>query len=314
MKVLGYVRVSSFNQKLKNNSIPLQKKKIKEYCKLNDYDLEEVYEDDGISGMSIDKRNGYKKMIDFIKENEIDGIVVWSLSRLGRRMKDVVELMDYLKTNDIKLWSIKENLSNDDKIGSLIMNILGSINEFEVEVIRERIKDIKQNKKGHQFGISACQYFRDLLNGKEIDKDSLIPNYFILTRDFVSIQNVAGYETLKSQGLELIKNDSLRLQIISLYEYNYNTLRKLEEEYSEMQFQESYFKEINNELAPNFNFDNNGKISGITFPLKITEDKKKILLTYLWKTEINRNFILDYYREIENKIIRIQEQISAEKR
>ena len=143
MKVLGYVRVSSFNQKLKNNSIPLQKKKIKEYCKLNDYDLQEIYEDDGISGMSIDKRNGYKKMIDFIKENEIDGIVVWSLSRLGRRMKDVVELMDYLKTNDIKLWSIKENLSNDDKIGSLIMNILGSINEFEVEVIRERIKDIK---------------------------------------------------------------------------------------------------------------------------------------------------------------------------
>ena len=68
MKVLGYVRVSSFNQKLKNNSIPLQKKKIKEYCKLNDYDLEEVYEDDGISGMSINKRNGYKKMIDF---NEI---------------------------------------------------------------------------------------------------------------------------------------------------------------------------------------------------------------------------------------------------
>ena len=123
MKVLGYVRVSSFNQKLKNNSIPLQKKKIKEYCKLNDYDLEEVYEDDGISGMSIDKRNGYKKMIDFIKENEIDGVVVWSLSRLGRRMKDIVELMDYLKTNDIKLWSIKENLSNDDKIGSLIMNI-----------------------------------------------------------------------------------------------------------------------------------------------------------------------------------------------
>ena len=38
MKVLGYVRVSSFNQKLKNNSIPLQTKKISEYCKLNDFE------------------------------------------------------------------------------------------------------------------------------------------------------------------------------------------------------------------------------------------------------------------------------------
>ena len=80
---------------------------------------------------------GYKNMISFMKENQIDGIVVWSLSRLGRKMKDVVEFMDYLKKNNIRFYSIKENLSNDDKIGSLIMNILGSINEFEVEVIRD---------------------------------------------------------------------------------------------------------------------------------------------------------------------------------
>ncbi len=94
-KILGYVRVSSESQKRKNNSIPLQKKKINEYCKLNDYDLVEIYEDDGISGMSIEKRNGYCKMIDYMKNNDIDGVVVWSLSRLGRRMKDVVEFMDY---------------------------------------------------------------------------------------------------------------------------------------------------------------------------------------------------------------------------
>ena len=147
MKVLGYVRVSSAVQKIKNNSIPLQKRKINDYCKLNDFDLVQIYEDDGISGMSINKRLGYKNMISFMKENQIDGIVVWSLSRLGRKMKDVVEFMDYLKKNNIRFYSIKENLSNDDKIGSLIMNILGSINEFEVEVIRERIKDVKRNKK-----------------------------------------------------------------------------------------------------------------------------------------------------------------------
>ena len=87
MKVLGYVRVSSAVQKIKNNSIPLQKRKINDYCKLNDFDLVQIYEDDGISGMSINKRLGYKNMISFMKENQIDGIVVWSLSRLGRKMK-----------------------------------------------------------------------------------------------------------------------------------------------------------------------------------------------------------------------------------
>lgn len=168
MKVLGYVRVSSVTQKIKNNSIPLQKRKINDFCKLNDFDLVEVYEDDGISGMSIDKREGYKKMTTFLKENQIDGIVVWSLSRLGRRMKDVVEFMDYLKTNDIRFFSIKENLSNDDKIGSLIMNILGSINEFEVEVIRERIKDVKRNKKDNREVYGRLMYGYDNVNGKLI--------------------------------------------------------------------------------------------------------------------------------------------------
>lgn len=168
-KVIGYVRVSSEIQKRKNNSIPLQKKKIKEYCSLNDFDLIDVYEDDGVSGMSIDKRNGFKSMVEFMKENKIDGIVVWSLSRLGRKMKDVVEFMDFLKSNNIGFFSIKENLSNDDKIGSLIMNILSSINEFEVEVIRERIKDVKRNKKENGEVYGRMMYGYDNVNGKMIE-------------------------------------------------------------------------------------------------------------------------------------------------
>ena len=168
-KILGYVRVSSEIQKRKNNSIPLQKKKINEYCKLNDYDLVEIYEDDGISGMSIEKRNGYCKMIDYMKNNDIDGVVVWSLSRLGRRMKDVVEFMDYLKRNKIGFYSIKENLNNDDKVGGLIMNILGSINEFEVEMIRERIRDIKRDKKEKGEVYGRMMYGYDNINGKMIE-------------------------------------------------------------------------------------------------------------------------------------------------
>jgi site-specific DNA recombinase len=168
-KILGYVRVSSESQKRKNNSIPLQKKKINEYCKLNDYDLVEIYEDDGISGMSIEKRDGYCKMIDYMKNNDIDGVVVWSLSRLGRRMKDVVEFMDYLKRNKIGFYSIKENLNNDDKVGGLIMNILGSINEFEVEMIRERIRDIKRDKKEKGEVYGRMMYGYDNINGKMIE-------------------------------------------------------------------------------------------------------------------------------------------------
>lgn len=190
-----------------------------------------------------------------------------------------------------------------------------SENKILVEISNGLVKDIddiKGNMTGHDQGISACNYFRKAIAGQTVELDSFMMHYFTLTRDFVSIQNIAGYETLKSKGLELIKNDSLRLKIISLYEYDYNTLRKLEEEYSEMQFQESYFKEINEELSPNFKIDSNGNIAGINMPLKIEERNKNKILLYLWKIQTNRNFILTYYNDIENKIKEIRELIQIE--
>jgi site-specific DNA recombinase len=203
MKILGYIRVSTKLQSEKGNSLKLQKSKIKDYCKLNDFELIEIYEDKGISGMSIDKRDGYKEMVNYLTNNDIDGIVVWSLSRLGRKMKDVVEFMDILKRNNINFFSIKENLSNNDKVGSLIMNILGSINEFEVEVIRERIKDIKRDKKEKGEVYGRLQYGWDNVDGKLIKND----------KEFSVIKRI---KNLKSRGYSWRKisnrlnNDGIR--------------------------------------------------------------------------------------------------------
>jgi len=173
MKVLGYIRVSSKMQSEKGYSMKNQLIKIKEYCKYMEYELIDVFEDNGISGMSVDKRGGYKEMLKFLVNNEIDGVVVYSLSRLGRRMKDVIEFMDLLKKNEIKFFSIKENLNNDDKIGSLILNIMSSINEFEVENIRERIRDVKREKKKNGLVYGRLMYGYDSVDGvllKNIDE------------------------------------------------------------------------------------------------------------------------------------------------
>lgn len=178
--------------------------------------------------------------------------------------------------------------------------------------LEKDINDINQNEFGHKMGIEAIGYFRDLLAQKPVAEDSLMFHYFNLTRDFVSIQNTSGYETLKSRGLELIENDSLRTKIISTYEYDYNTLRKLEEEYFESQFQENYFKEINSSISRNFEFDENKALTGIRLPLKISEDEEKALLTFLWKIQVNRNFVLLYYSEVKKKVEELRSEIEKE--
>lgn len=174
------------------------------------------------------------------------------------------------------------------------------------------IEDMRLNELGHKMGIDAVNYFRNILADKPASKDSMMFHYFNLTRDFVSAQNISGYETLKSKGLELIRNDSLRTKIVSLYEYDYNTLRKLEEEYYELQFQENYFKEINSLIAQNFEFNQDKMLIGITTPLKLESDKENIVLIYLMKIQINRSFILQYYTEVKQKIEQLQLEIQFE--
>jgi hypothetical protein len=168
--------------------------------------------------------------------------------------------------------------------------------------LEKDMDDIKLNMFGHEQGIEVGNYFRALIAGQSVSTDTFLHKYFNLTRDFISIQNTSGYETLKSRGFELIDNDSLRTQIISLYEYDYNILRKMEEEYYEMQFQANYFEAINDALAPNFLYNEQNKIAGIQTPIVLPEREKKILLSYLWKMEANRRFMLGYYEEVKRKL------------
>jgi hypothetical protein len=194
----------------------------------------------------------------------------------------------------------KDNLAES----KILLEILNGLEKDKV--------DVEANVKGHRFGIESCQFWREIFNNKNPNLETLQRHYFVLTRDFISIQNISGYETLKSKGFELIKNDSLRTKIISLYEYDYQNIRKLEEEYNELQFQKNYFNEINRMIAPYFNFDLKGNISGIELPVNLTEPERKILLSYLWKIQTNREFILKSYHQTEEHITELTKRIEEE--
>lgn len=195
---------------------------------------------------------------------------------------------------------------NESRLNSRIEN------KILIEILHgleKDINDVKVNKGGHEAGIDACKYWRNLINNQEVNLDSLDRHYYTLTRDYISIQNISGYESLKSKGLELVRDDSLRFEIITLYEYDYSSLKKLEEEYQEMQYFKNYFPEITKRVAPNFIFDDKGDIINIKTPLQISDAEKNILLSYLGKIEFNRNFTLKAYIQLENKIIKLREKI-----
>ena len=164
-KLIGYVRVSSEISKIKGNSINNQINKVNDFCNLNDYELVDVLKDEGKSGMEFSKRDGYLELIKRCKTENINGVVVYCLSRLGRRMKDIIDVMELFNKNDIEFYSVKENINNKDIMGKLMMNILMSFNEFEVDNIRERIIDVKRNNKENGLVYGKLMFGKDK-NGK----------------------------------------------------------------------------------------------------------------------------------------------------
>ncbi len=164
------------------------------------------------------------------------------------------------------------------------------------------LTDFNINKIGHKRGISACNYFRAYLREEPIKKDSIDYKYRSLLRDLISIQNMSGYESLKSKGLELVENDSLRLEIITLYDFYYEALEKLEETYSENQFYDTYHTPISEMLAEYMVFDKDGRLVDLSPPIGLSKKEKNLLMHYLWKIEWNRNFTNDFYLMTEKKV------------
>jgi DNA invertase Pin-like site-specific DNA recombinase len=120
---IGYARVSTQEQ-----TLDLQKDALlKAGC-------DRVFEDT-MSGAKAE-RPGLQEALDFIREGDV--LVVWKLDRLGRSLKNLIELVTDLDTRGIGFRSVTESIDTTTSGGRLIFHIFGALAEFERSLIRER--------------------------------------------------------------------------------------------------------------------------------------------------------------------------------
>jgi site-specific DNA recombinase len=235
MNVLGYIRVSSNKQVNEGSSLLNQKNMIEDYCIRNKYELLDILNDEGVSGLKRD-RNGLNDLMGKIKKDKVEMVVVYSLSRLGRRMKDVIEIIDYMNTNNVRFISLKENFDNNGIMGKLLLNIMGSVNEFEVGIMGERIRDVKRYKKNNKevFG-GRLLYGVNEIEGKLIENNIELEviNLMIKLREIgFSYQRVADYlngENIKAKFDGIWYGSSVRMVLLNgvyneMFEYVENNM------------------------------------------------------------------------------------------
>ena len=67
-----------------------------------------------------------------------DTLYIWRLDRLGRSLKDLINIVTQLQEIDCELVSIKESIDTSTTSGKLTFHLFASLAEFERELIRER--------------------------------------------------------------------------------------------------------------------------------------------------------------------------------
>lgn len=88
---------------------------------------------------SVAQRDQLEAAIDFAREG--DTIVVTKLDRLARSMLDLMNIKSRLDTKGIELRILAMNLDTSTPTGKLMMNVLGSVAQFEREMMLERQRE-----------------------------------------------------------------------------------------------------------------------------------------------------------------------------
>lgn len=141
MKVVILSRVSTHSQDNQR-----QINELTEFSKNRNWELVKVFQEKISGNTKNEERPVLMEMISFIQKNEIDKVLCWELSRLGRNIVEVLQTIQILNTNRISLFIKNYNLEtlDDDKevlpLSQFMIQVLSSVNQMERVQIRQRIK------------------------------------------------------------------------------------------------------------------------------------------------------------------------------
>ena len=133
MRAVIYARVSTGEQTTENQVLELKK-----VAERNGWDIEAIYEDT-ISGAKA-KRPELDKLLKGVIRKDFDVVMVWDVSRLGRSLKHLVELLEEFNTKGVNLYFHQQGIDTTTPSGKMMFQMCGVFAEFERSILQERVK------------------------------------------------------------------------------------------------------------------------------------------------------------------------------
>ena len=135
-KAIGYVRVSTEEQVQDGVSIEAQTDKLRQYAELYDLSLIDIKSDAGLSAKTL-SRPGLQTALNTLDAGEAEALLIYKLDRLTRSVADLGRLIEtYFQRH--QLLSVTDHIDTSTANGRLILNVLGSVSQWERETVVER--------------------------------------------------------------------------------------------------------------------------------------------------------------------------------
>ena len=171
MKVVIYARVSTITQDYKR-----QTSELKEYSQKMGWTVVKAFEEKVSGAKNNEDRPKLMEMVTFVKENKVDKVICWELSRVGRNTIEVLKTIKLLNDNCISLYIKNYNIETlNDKcevnpLSQFMIQILTSVAEMEKTTIRQRVKSGYENFRKNGGKVGRKEGFRK-------DKESLLSEH-----------------------------------------------------------------------------------------------------------------------------------------
>ena len=162
LRVCFYARVST-DSDVQLNSLDNQLNYYKNYITSNSkWIYVDGYIDYGISGVSVLKRESFKRMIRDAKKGMFDLIITKEVSRFARDLEDSIHYIRELKNSNVGVFFENQNINTFDSNSELILNIMFNLAQDESKKLSSRIKFGHRQaiNKGHVLGSSNIMGYK----------------------------------------------------------------------------------------------------------------------------------------------------------
>jgi DNA invertase Pin-like site-specific DNA recombinase len=204
-KVVIYARVSTSAQDYTRQITELRK-----FAKKQHYEIVKEFSEKISGGKKIEERAAIKELLDFVKSNKVEKVLVYECSRLSRRQLDFLSIIEQLTEAGVSLYILQnglETLLPDGKpnpIANLCFGIIAEFNNLEKNLIRARMASGYEHHRSSGGRVGRKEGYR-----KSEDE----------------------YRTTYEREIALLSKGNTLKDVKSITGTSINTLRKLKEKY-----------------------------------------------------------------------------------